>query len=163
MEHVTSVFRGKTLISVAEDVVMFVTLPGVEHLAHVRVVGVVSPAVLHEVHHEVRLKVNLLVTVRQGLVPGHPAPPAGLPVLLAGQFDVPQYELDSPEAADVEHGVGVVLVLGPAVEQPAVASLLPHDTLVQPGRVEDVAGLQSETLPAAEISTQHEANGLSVT
>ena len=87
------------------------------------------------------------MTVCQAGVPGYPVPPAGLPLPAAGKVDVAQDEFDRPEAADVEHGVGVVLVLGPAVQQFVVSSLLPDDSLVEAGRVEDIARLQPQILP----------------
>ena len=59
----TSIFRGETLVSVGQDIIVLVTLPGMEHPTHVQVVGVILTAVLGEVHHEVSLEVNLLVTV----------------------------------------------------------------------------------------------------
>ena len=87
------------------------------------------------------------MTVSQALVPGHPVLPAGLALLRAGETDVAEDELDSPEAADIEHGVGVVLVLGSTVQQLAISLLLPHYSLVEAGRVENVAGLQPQILP----------------
>ena len=101
---------------------VLVALPLVEHLPGVHVVRVVH-------------------------VPGYPVPPAGLPLPAAGKVDVAQDEFDRPEAADVEHGVGVVLVLSPAVQQFVVSSLLPDDSLVEAGRVEDIARLQPQILP----------------
>ena len=126
---------------------VLVALPLVEHLPGVQILRVVHVAVPGQVHHEVRPEVDLLMTVCQAGVPGHPVPPAGLPLPAAGKVDVAQDEFDRPEAADVEHGVGVVLVLGPAVQQFVVSSLLPDDSLVEAGRVEDIARLQPQILP----------------
>ena len=143
----TGVLRGETLVSVGQNILVLVALPLMEHLPGVHVVRVVLAAVSGQVHHEVRLEVDLFMTVCQAGVPGHPVPPAGLPLPAAGKVDVAQDEFDRPEAADVEHGVGVVLVLGPAVQQFVVSSLLPDDSLVEAGRVEDIARLQPQILP----------------
>ena len=83
-------------------------------------------------------------------VPLDPLLPVGLhrgPVR-EGQFSLDV--LDNPEGADVEHGVGVGLVLDPAVQQLVVAALLPDQTLVQTSWVENIPGLQSEVLPGLE-------------
>ena len=79
-------------------------------------------------------------------VPLDPLLPVGLhrgPVR-EGQFSLDV--LDDPEGADVEHGVGVVLVLHPAVQQLVVAALLPDQTLVQTGWVENILRLQPQFL-----------------
>ena len=99
----TGVLRGETLVSVGENVLVFVSLPLVKHVPGVHVVRVVLAAVTGQVHHEVRLEVDLLMTVDQALVPRHPAPPAALPLLGAWKLDVAQDEFDRPEAGDVEH------------------------------------------------------------
>ena len=59
---------------------MLVDLPLVEHLPGVQILRVVHVAVPGQVYHEVRLDVDLLMTVCQAGVPGHPVPPAGLPL-----------------------------------------------------------------------------------
>ena len=56
-----------------------------------------------------------------------------LPLPTAGEVDVAQDEFERPEAADVGHDVGVVLVLDPAVQQLVVSALLPDDSLVEAG------------------------------
>ena len=108
---------------------VLVALPLVEHLPGVHVVRVVH-------------------------VPGYPVPPAGLNLPSAGEVDVAQDEFDRPEAADVGHGVGVVLVLDPAVHQLVVSVLLPDDSLVEAGWVEDTAGLQPQILPGKNFLTE---------
>ena len=147
----TSIFRGETLVSVGEDVLVFVALPLVEHIPGIHIVRVVLAAVPGQVHHVVRLEVDLLVTVSQALVPGDPVLPAGLALLRVGKADVAEDELDRPEAADIEHGVCVVLVLGSTVQQLATALLLPHYSLVEAGRVENVAGLQPQIFPGKNL------------
>ena len=125
---------------------MLVPLPLVEHVPGVHIVWIVLAAVTDQVHHVVGLEVDLLMTVCQAGVPGHPVPPAGLPLPAAGKVDVAQDEFDRPEAADVGHGVGAVHVLDPAVQQLVVSVLLPDDSLVEAGWVEDTAGLQPQIL-----------------
>lgn len=59
---------GETLVSVRQDVLVLVVLPGVEHLGHVHVIPVVR--FLYQVVHKVGLEVDVVVTVLQGFVPG---------------------------------------------------------------------------------------------
>ena len=147
----TGVLRGETLVSVGQNILVLVALPLMEHLPGVHVVRVVLAAVPGQVHHVVRLEVDLLVTVSQALVPGDPVLPAGLALLRVGKADVAEDELDRPEAADVKHGVCVVLVLGSTVQQLATDLLLPHYSLVEAGRVENVAGLQPQIFPGKDL------------
>ena len=116
----------EALVSVGHHLLLLVAGPGVENVPHVQVVGVVRPA-----------------------VPGqlYPLLPVGLHCGLVRQWEFSLDVLDDPEGADVEHGVGVVLVLDPAVQQLVVSALLPDQALEQTGGVEDVTGLQSQVLP----------------
>ena len=128
--ELTCVLRGETLVSVGENILVLVSLPGVEYLTHVQVEGVVRPAVPGELLNKVGLEVDLFMTVLQSSVPLHPLLPVGLHCGLVRQREFSLDVLDDPESADVEHGVGVVLVLDPAVQQLVVSSLLPDQTLV---------------------------------
>ena len=83
-----------------------------------------------------------------------PAHLAGLPLPAAGEVDVAQDEFNRPEAADVGHGVGVVHVLDPAVQQLVVSVLLPEDSPIEAGWVEDTTGLQPQILLGKKYLTE---------
>ena len=102
---------GEALVPVGQDVLVLVMLPSVENISDIEVVGEVLAAVLDNVHHEVCLEVNLLVTVLELLVPEHPGPPALVHGLVVGEPDLPNQVLGQPEPNNIEHGEGVVLVL----------------------------------------------------
>ena len=144
--QLTCELGGEALVSVGEDILVLVPLPGVEYLAHVQVVGVVGPAVPGQLLDKVCLEVNLFVAVGESFVPPDPLLPVRLHGGLVRELHLPLDVLDNPESADIEHGVGVVLVLDPAVQQLVVASLLPDQTFVEARRVEDIAGLQPQVL-----------------
>ena len=161
----SGVLGGEALVSVGHHLLLLVAGPGVEDIAHVQVVGVVRPAVPGQLHHvlslgngrsplpplvlvrSVYLEVNHLVNILQRQVSLDPLLPVGLHCGLVRERHLSLDVLDDPEGADVEHGVGVGLVLDPAVQQLVVAALLPDQALVQTGRVENIAGLQSEVFP----------------
>ena len=156
----------EALVSVGHHLLLLVAGPGVENVPHVQVVGVVRPAVPGQLHHVLSLEVILLighnssvhlnkthlevdhlVNIFQRQVPLYPLLPVGLHCGLVRQWEFSLDVLDDPEGADVEHGVGVGLVLDPAVQQLVVSALLPDQALEQTGGVEDVTGLQSQVLP----------------
>ena len=80
--------------------------------------------------NKTHLEVDHLVNIFQRQVPLYPLLPVGLQCGLVRQWEFSLDVLDDPEGADVEHGVGVVLVLDPAVQQLVVSALLPDQTLV---------------------------------
>ena len=73
--QLTCELGGETLVSVGENILVLVPLPGVEYLAHVQVVGVVGPAVPGQLLDKVCLEVNLFVAVGESFVPPDPLLP----------------------------------------------------------------------------------------
>ncbi len=140
---ISSEFGREADVSVSEDVLVLVVLPGVEDLADVEVVLVVG--ILGQVHDEVGLEIDLIVAIleRGQLVqPFFPIGPHGL--LTSGQGDFAPDIIQSPERLHVKHGEGVVLVLDTNIHHPVVAALGVDRALVQLVRVQGVGAPQAD-------------------
>ena len=80
---------GEALVPVGQHVLVLVMLPRVENVSDIQVVRVVLAALLDNVHHKVRLEIDLLVTVSQLLVPEDPGPPILVHGLVVRESDLP--------------------------------------------------------------------------
>merc|ERR1719283_344542 len=121
--------RSEGLVSVRENIIKFVSLPSVKDFGDIQVVGIL--VLFAKILHEGSLEADLFVTVFQVQLFLFPFVSISHHSLLRWQLNVAHNDVTRPKTLLVEHGEGVILILGPDVEKLAITAFEEEAAFVQ--------------------------------
>jgi len=137
------------LVSVSQNVVVLVSLPDVEDFSDVQVVRVF--VLLAKVFHERTLEADFIVAIFARLLSSEPVLSIGDHSIVRGELDVTHDHVSDPQGRLIEHGVGVVLILGADVEKLVAAPAEEQASLVEVGREQSVPAFESELISEVRV------------
>jgi len=140
---------SERLISVCENVSVFVAFPNVEDFGDIQIVRIF--VLFAKILHERALESDFIEAVLVGFL-------SGLPILgifdhffMRWKLNVSHNHVTGPHGGLIEHGVCVILILGSYVEQLVVAAVQEKTAFVQVGREQSIPAFESEFIGKERI------------